>query len=69
MFIKLFLLSLALTALIMATLGIKLLFDKKAEFSVHSCSSGTDEKNGTDGCHSCQLVELADCPEKKNVSL
>ncbi|NOY36020.1 MAG: hypothetical protein GXO83_00415 [Chlorobi bacterium] len=67
MFIKLFLLSLVLTALIMVTLGIKLLFDRKAEFTVHSCSTGAGDTNGTDGCHSCQMVEMTDCPEKKTV--
>lgn len=67
MFLKMFFLSLALTALIMITLGIKLLFDKKAEFTVHSCSTGTDGTNGTGSCHSCQLTDLANCSEKKDL--
>jgi len=52
----------------MLALGIKLLFDPKAEFTVHSCAldDGNTDKDGA--CYKCQLKELSDCPEKKNSS-
>ncbi len=66
MFIKLILISFFLVGLVMLTLSIKLLFDKNATFTVHSCSTepGADVTEG--GCHSCQLKELTDCPEDKS---
>ena len=68
MFLKLIILSVILVALIMLALGIKMLFDPKAEFTVHSCAldDGNTDKDGA--CYKCQLKELSDCPEKKDSS-
>ncbi len=65
MFIKLLVISLFLVTLVMLTLGVKLLFDRNAGFTVHSCSTDPGKDAGEDGCHSCQLKELADCSENK----
>ena len=67
MFIKLLIISIILVAIVMLTLGVKLLFDPKAEFSGHTCAfefeEGLDKNNA---CSKCQLKELADCSEDKN---
>ena len=65
MFIKLFVISVFMVSLVMLTLGIKMLFDRNAEFTIHSCSTDTG-KEGDGGCHSCQLKELTNCPEDNN---
>jgi hypothetical protein len=63
MIIKTILISVILVAIIMLALGVKLLFDKDAEFTVHSCSL-EDEGSGKDQtCSSCELKEIADCGE------
>ena len=69
MFIKLVLISFFLVGLVMLTLSVKLLFDKNATFTLHSCSTepGADVSEG--GCHSCQLKDLANCDETKKESL
>lgn len=66
MFLKLLIFSVILVAIIMLALGVKLLFDKNAEFEMHSCAfeENTNDK-GEPGCSSCQLKEVADCPETK----
>ena len=64
MFIKLLIISIILVAIIMLALGVKLLFNPKAEFSGHTCAfefqEGLDKNNA---CSKCQLKDLADCPE------
>ncbi|MFO7790981.1 MAG: hypothetical protein R6V32_10455 [Bacteroidales bacterium] len=62
MFLKLLIVSVILVAFVMLALGVKMLFDKNAEFEMHSCSAG-DKKNdsGEPDCSSCQLKEVADC--------
>lgn len=66
MFLKLLIVSVILVAFVMLALGVKLFFDKNAEFEMHSCSTG-DKKNdnGELDCSSCQLKEVADCSEAK----
>ena len=64
--LKVIIISLILVAFIALALGIKMLFDPKAEFTVHSCAldSGDLDKDGA--CSMCQLKDLANCPEKPN---
>jgi hypothetical protein len=64
MFLKVLLISIVLVAIILLSLGIKLWFDPKAEFTVHSCAleDGTLDNNGA--CSSCHIKDLANCPEK-----
>lgn len=63
MFIKLLIISVVLVAIVMLGLGVKLFFDKNAEFSIHSCAleDGSLDKDGA--CSKCDLKDLADCPE------
>lgn len=59
--IKTIVIAIILVAIIMLALGVKLLFDKDAEFSAHSCSF-TDGGQDSDGnCSSCELNDLTDC--------
>jgi hypothetical protein len=59
MFFKIFLISIVLVAFVMLALGVKMLFDPKAEFTAHSCSMDTED--GTEGCAACQVKEITDC--------
>jgi hypothetical protein len=63
MLVKTFIIAIILVAIIMLALGIKLLFNKNAEFRVHSCalSEGTPDDEGV--CPKCELKDLSDCPE------
>jgi hypothetical protein len=65
MLIKTLIISVIIIAIIMLALGVKLIFDPKAEFSLHSCAleDGITDKDGA--CAKCQLKDLADCPESK----
>jgi hypothetical protein len=65
MFVKLIIISVILVAIILLILGIKLLFDPDAEFSVHSCALDDGELDENGACSKCQLKDLVDCPEKK----
>jgi hypothetical protein len=58
--------SIVLVAFIMLALGIKLIFNRDAEFIVHSCAleDGKPDKDGA--CSLCHLKDLADCPEIKS---
>ena len=69
MIIKLLMFSVVLVALVMVVLGVKLIFDPKAEFTVHSCAieDGKLDKDGA--CFKCQVKDLADCPENENNNL
>jgi len=64
--LKVIIISLILVAFVVMALGIKMLFDPKAEFTVHSCAldGGDLDEDGT--CSNCQLKDLANCPEKTN---
>ena len=65
MFIKVLIISIIILAFIMLALAVKLLFDKDAEFTAHSCAAekGDDNKQEA-GCSMCQVKVLADCKEK-----
>ena len=65
MIIKLLIFSVVLVALVMVVLGIKLIFDPKAEFTVHSCALGDGNLDGDGACFKCQVKDLANCPEKE----
>jgi len=66
MFIKLFIISIILVAIIMLALGVKLLFNPNAEFTAHSCALEDGGTNQDGACSKCQLKDLADCPENKD---
>ncbi|MDB4584056.1 hypothetical protein N9164_12950 [Draconibacterium sp.] len=57
--------SVILVAFTMLSLGVKLLFDKDATFSHHSCMLEDEELNNVGGCLGCQIKELANCVEKE----
>lgn len=65
MFIKLFILSIIIVAIVLLALGIKLLFDPNAEFTSHSCKLDDEHPNSLSGCSKCQIEDLADCSENK----
>ena len=64
MIIKLLIFSVVLVAFVMLILGIKLLFDPKAEFTVHSCALDDGNLDEDGACFKCQVKDLANCPEK-----
>jgi len=63
MFIKLLIISVIFVAIVMLALGVKLLFNKHAKFSTHSCAleDGSLDKFGA--CAKCELKDLVDCSE------
>lgn len=65
MFINTLIISVILVAIVMLALGVKLLFNKDAEFTAHSCAldDGTSDKN--EACSKCELKDLVDCAENK----
>jgi hypothetical protein len=66
MYLKILIISILLVAIVMLALGVKLFFNKNAEFEMHSCAF--DDNKNIDkelDCSSCQLKEVADCPETK----
>ena len=66
MFFGTLIISIIIVAFIMLALGVKLLFDKNAEFTVHSCALEDDESLDKDlTCSQCQLRDLAGCPENR----
>jgi len=66
MLVSTLIISIILVAFVMLALGVKLLFDKNAKFTVHSCALEDDDSLDKDmTCSKCQLRDLADCPEKK----
>jgi len=66
MLVTTLIISIILVAIIMLALGVKLLFDKDAEFTVLSCALEDDDSLDKDlTCSKCQIRDLADCPEKK----
>lgn len=65
MILKVLIVSAFLIAFIMLPFVLHRLFDRKSEFILHKCPFDEDwEKRATE-CSSCQLKELADCPENK----
>ena len=65
MFLKVLIISVFLVAFAMLALGVKMLFNRNAEFTVHSCSLEDGEVDEYGACAKCQLKDLADCPENK----
>ena len=65
MFLKVIIISVILVALIMLTLGIKLLFDPHAEFSSHSCALEDGSLDKTGVCSNCRLSDTSNCPVNK----
>ena len=63
MFIKVLIISVILVAIVILALGVKLLFDKNAKFSAHSCALEDGNLNEDGTCAGCDLKDLADCPE------
>jgi hypothetical protein len=66
MFLKLFIASVILVAIIMLILGIKMIIDPKAEFTANSCALEDGRTDEYGACAKCQLKDMANCPEKKN---
>ncbi len=63
MIIKTLIVTVILVAIVMLTLGIKMLFDKNAKFEVYSCSFDSDDAKGTS--HKCQIIDSEECPDNK----
>ncbi len=65
MFINTLIITVILVAIALLGLGVKLLFNKDAEFTAHSCAleDGNSDKN--EACSKCELKDLVDCPENK----
>ena len=65
MIFKTLIISVILVGIVMLALGVKLLFNKDAEFTSHSCAldDGASDKN--EACSKCDLKDLVDCPEIK----
>jgi len=65
MFINVLIISVILVAIVMLGLGVKLLFDKNAKFSAHSCALNDGSLNQDGACSKCELKDLTNCPENK----
>ncbi len=65
MFLKLFIISAILVAIIMLALGVKMLFDPKAEFIAHSCALEGGKPDDFGVCAKCRIKDLANCPENR----
>ena len=58
MFLNLFILSVILVAFLMLAIGMKALFDPKAEFTVHSCHLGDPGQDNQQSCSHCEVKEI-----------
>ena len=67
MFINTLIISVILIAIIMLALGVKLLFNKDAEFTEHSCALDVGNSDMNEACSRCELKDLVDCPENKRI--
>jgi hypothetical protein len=65
MILKVLIISVIIMALVMLGLGVKMLFNRNAEFTVPTCSLKDGELDEDGACAKCQLKDLADCPENK----
>ncbi len=65
MIFKTLIISVILVGIVILALGVKLLFNKDAEFPAHSCAfdDGISDKN--EACSKCELKDLVDCHENK----
>ena len=66
MFIKVLIISIILITFVMVALGIKMLFNPKAQFPSHSCDLEKEEKSTEEDCSQCELKEIANCSESRN---
>ncbi len=65
MFINTLIITVILVAIVMLALGVKLLFDKNAEFTSHSCALDSDKGlDKEESCEKCDLKDIVDCPEE-----
>lgn len=65
MILKVLIISAIIVAVAMLGLGVKMLFNRNAEFTVPICSLKDGELDEDGACAKCQLKDLADCPENK----
>jgi hypothetical protein len=64
MIINTIIITIILVAIIMLALGVKLLFNKDAEFTAHSCALDDNKsQDGEPACAKCQIKDIADCSE------
>jgi hypothetical protein len=68
MILNTFIATIILVTIVMLALGIKLLFDKDAEFTMHSCKfDNAEDTDQEEACSFCGLKDLTNCPEKTNI--
>ena len=66
MIIKTMIAAVILIAFVILALGLKMLFDKNAKFTIHSCSLEDGNFDEEMTCYKCQLKDKTDCPEVQN---
>ena len=64
MILNTIIITVILVAFVMMALGIKMLFDKNAEFNIHSCFLEHGDINDERTCYQCQIKNSEECPEK-----
>lgn len=64
--LKILIVSVLLVAFAIMGLAVKLLFDKDAEFTRHSCGGEVKDLNDANGCTGCGIKELVNCSKNKN---
>lgn len=65
--LKILIVAVVLVAFAILGLGVKLLFDKDAEFTHHSCAGENKDLNDVNGCTGCEIMKSANCNENKKV--
>lgn len=65
--LKILIVAVILVALAIMGLGVKLLFDKDAKFTHHTCTGENKDLNDVDGCAGCEIMKSANCNENKKV--
>lgn len=66
MYLNILIVTVILVAFSMLALGVKLLFDKNATFTHHSCALEDEELNNVGGCFACQIKDIASCSEMED---
>jgi Na+-transporting NADH:ubiquinone oxidoreductase subunit NqrF len=67
MIVKTLIAAIVMVAIVMLALGVKLLFDKNAEFTSHSCALDINaELDKEETCAKCDLKDIVQCPESDN---
>ncbi len=61
MIFKTIIIAIVLVTIIMLALGVKLFFDKNAEFTANSCSAEDKLSAKDNGCQTCNLKDLHAC--------